>query len=48
MSNHLLFNNDGIIILWNIIDENNYRYIISPEGIIRMVIREFLYIEILY
>lgn len=48
MSNQLCMkNNNEIEIPWRIIDYDNYRYLISPDGILRMVIREFLYIEII-
>lgn len=48
MSNQLYINNNNeIVIPWKIIDNDNYRYLISPDGIIRIVIREFLYIEII-
>lgn len=43
----LNINTNEMIILWNTIDDKNYRYLISPDGILRIVIREFLYIEII-
>ena len=43
----LNINTNEMVILWNKVDDKNYRYLISPEGILRIVIREFLYIEII-
>lgn len=43
----LNINANEMVILWNIIDDKNYRYLISNDGILRIVVREFLYIEII-
>lgn len=47
-SNQICFVNNMLITTWKVIDEKNYRYLISNDGIVRIVIREFLYIEICY
>lgn len=45
-SNELSSADNQIMSFWKIIDEKNYRYLISYDGIMRLVIREFLYAEI--
>lgn len=44
---YVMMGKNQVLYPWKMVDNDNYRYAITP-GVLRMVIREFLYAEIIY